>query len=204
MTRSSPALRGIEHIDDNWLQDALRAAPSYNMRVANAIGRIVRCIHGLGDLHRTVRLDELEVYLGRSTAASLKQRLRQHSRTHRGHNYALVLFTCDPSRIESLERVGVTILTKLNARGVLCVGRANRWNSAGGAPPRPGETALVYMTWRITAPIEHERPSITDVRDIAHEVHRETNGAYTAQTVETGLRHIKRRSAADPLHWWAP
>ena len=46
---------------------AIASAPAYDFKVASAIRRTVEMIHGLQDLHRDTPLQQVEVYLDRSS-----------------------------------------------------------------------------------------------------------------------------------------
>jgi hypothetical protein len=203
MATDTPAFQGIGLVDDVWLKDALRAAPAYGARVASAIRRTIRCIHGLEKLHRTVPRDELEVYLGRATETTLTQRWKHHFNA-RGHNYGAILFLCDTDRVEALEDVAIKTLKKLRERDALCVGNANKWPGNAGRSPRTREDALIYMTWTIGDPVEWSKPSSNDIREIASEVAEETDREFSAKQVETGLTSLKRLTEYDRLYWWTP
>jgi hypothetical protein len=203
MAIDTPAFQGIGRADDVWFKDALRAAPAYGAKVASAIRRTIRCIHGLEKLHKTVSRDALEVYLGRATETTLAQRWRHHFE-ERGHNYGAILFRCDTDRVEALEDVAIKILRKLHDRDALCVGTANKWPGNVGRPPRLSEYALIYMTWTIVGPVEWSKPSSNDIQEIASEVVEETDREFSAKQVETGLTSLKRLTEYDRLYWWKP
>jgi hypothetical protein len=203
MATDTPAFQGIGRVDDVWLKDALRAAPAYGAKVASAIRRTIRCIHGLEKLHKTVPRDELEVYLGRATETTLAQRWRHHFES-RGHNYGAILFLCDTDRVEALEDVAIKILKKLYDRDALCVGSANKWPGNVGRSPRSSEYALIYMTWTFGNPVEWSKPSINDIREIASEVAEETDRESSAKQVEKGLDSLRRLTEYDRLVWWNP
>lgn len=200
MPASTPAYQGLHDIDDVYIQEAIQVVPRYGPKVASAIRRTIRCIHGLARLHRTIDRDELEVYLGRATETTLAQRWRAHAR-ERGHRWGLVLFTCDHDRVEVLEDVAVRILQKLRERNALCVGNANVWRGTGGAPPRR-EDALVYMTWKSGQPIDWRKLSREGMRALAAEVQAETRFDIATQQIDAGLETLKRVTEYDPLHWW--
>lgn len=197
---STPAYQGLHDLDDLYIQEVIQVAPRYGTRVASAIRRAIRCIHGLERLHRTVDRDELEVYLGRATETTLAQRWRAHAR-ERGHRWGVVLFTCDHDRVELLEDVAVRVLQKLRARNALCVGNANVWRGSVGARPRR-EDALVYMTWKIGNQIDWRRPGRAEIRAVAAEVHAETPFDLATRQIDAGLEALKRVTEYDPLHWW--
>lgn len=203
MASDTPVFQGIAHVDDAWLTDALRAAPAYGSRVASAIQRTIRCIHGLEALHSTVPRDQLEVYLGRATETTLAARWKQHSKT-RGHNYGIILFLCNTDRVEALEDVAIKTLKKLKDRDALCIGNANMWPGNVGRSPRSNEYALVYMTWKIGEQIEWTKPSINEIREIASEVADETDREFSVRQIETGLSALKRIGQCDRLRWWNP
>lgn len=200
---SSPALRGISHFNETWLKAALKAAPSYNIKLAEAIKRTIRCIHGLENLHNTIRRSELDVYLGRATEGTLAERWKQHAK--KGFEYGMILFTCDPDRVEGLEHTAIKILQKLTEHKRLCVGSANVYPGSSGSKPRQ-ELALVYMTWKPKPkPVKFEKPSISEIREIAKEVTNENHPfKLNAQQVENGLNALKRINEIDRLHWWQP
>lgn len=137
----------IDTADEDAVLAGIAAAPQYDVRVANAIRRTIEMIHGLDDLHARAGLEDIEVYLGRSSesAGHVLSRWRAH-RENRGHKYAAVLFTCDAYRAEDLEGVAVKVLTRLKDYNTLCVGNANVARGGGGGAPAT-DRALIYMTW---------------------------------------------------------
>ncbi len=200
MPASTPAYQGLHNVDDLYIREAIRVAPRYGAKVASAISRTIRCIHGLARLHRTIDRDELEVYLGRATETTLTQRWRAHAKA-RDHQWGVVLFTCDHDRVEALEDVAVRVLQKLHERNALCVGNANVWKGSGGAPPRR-EDALVYMTWKSGDQIGWRKPSREEIRAVAVGVRAETRFDIATRQIDAGLETLKRVTEYDPLHWW--
>ena len=122
----------IDTAEHYAVEQGINGAPHYNIRVANAVRRTIEVIHGLQDLHLRAGLDDIEVYLGRSSHSSdhVLSRWRSH-REHRGHKFATVLFTCDAERAERLEGVAVKILKRLKNYGTLCVSNANVMGGGG-------------------------------------------------------------------------
>lgn len=205
MARSIPAYQGISHVDPNWLEEALRLAPSFNSKVSSAISRVIRCIHGLEKLHRTVHRDALEIYIGRATETTLEQRWKAHAKhLGRKHQFGAILFTCEPARVERLEHLAVKIIAQLKKRALLCVGNANVSDGNRGLQPR-SECAIVYMTWRIIDQTsDWAKPSLDQIKEIAGELRRELTDDIKRLQIQRGLMSLKRLSERDPLHWWCP
>lgn len=202
MREATPAYHGIWKLDAKFLSAALATAPSYGVRVADAIGRTVRCIHGLEELHSSVSRDELEVYIGRATANTVASRWSDHA-SNRGHDYGAVLFTCSSDRVERLEGIALKVLRKLKSRELLCVGNANCHSAPSGRPPRADEVALIYMTWTKSRQTIWDKPGVAQIREIAAEVAEEVDDV-TKKQVETGLYALKRLNERDPMYWWTP
>ncbi|MEK6736824.1 MAG: hypothetical protein AABY47_09650 [Pseudomonadota bacterium] len=212
MAKRNPAYQGIEQVDEDWLSLAMKASPHYGLKVASALSRTIRCIHGLQKLHGKSQLSELEVYVGRATITTLKHRWAKHAAGKRGHRYGVILFCCNHDRVERLEDLAIRILDKLRDRKLLCVANANKWPGNKGRKPR-AEEALVYMTWRY-ANEEFDfyaRPTIDQLREVSKEVHQETRDVHqetdrkiTRKQISNGVRMLKRLTAKDPLYWWHP
>jgi hypothetical protein len=203
LSGTTPAYSGIGLLDEVYLSEALSSAPSYSTKVANAIGRTIRCIHGLEALHRTAMREQLEVYIGRASESTLAQRWKSHHKA-RGHNYGAVVFTCERDKAEVLEDIAIKALKKLRERDALCVGSANVWNGNAGKPPRRDEVAVIYMTWKISESVLWTKPTLGEIREVAHEVATETLYPVAAVQVERGLGTLKRLSESDKLKWWTP
>ena len=121
MAKPVSAYHGIKQIHEDWLREALTSAPHHGIEAASAIGRVIRCIHGLQDLHSARDLSEVEVYIGRATKSTLHQRWNAHVESH-DHCYGAIMFCCDPDQVERLEDIAVRILTKCKKRHLLCGG----------------------------------------------------------------------------------
>jgi len=78
LAESISAYHGIKQIHEDWLREALTSAPHHGIKAASAIGRVIRCMHGLQDLHTARDLSGLEVYIGRATKSTLRQRWNTH------------------------------------------------------------------------------------------------------------------------------
>ena len=92
------AHHSIGHFHESWLDDAMKEAPFFK-RPADAMRHVYRCIHSLKDMHRLHGLTELEIYLGRATRGSLRQRWSSHAKdAHRRHQCGAILFRCDAAR----------------------------------------------------------------------------------------------------------
>lgn len=117
MGRELPVHYAINHIEEVWLDKAVRAAPFYDAQFAVAMQWIQRCIHGLKGMHRSEGLAKLEVYLGRATRSSLRQRWTSHARDpRRRHQYGAILFRCDATVVQCLEDVAIALLSSSIAR----------------------------------------------------------------------------------------
>ena len=193
----------IDTAEHYAVEQGINGAPHYNIRVANAVRRTIEVIHGLQDLHLRAGLDDIEVYLGRSSHSSdhVLSRWRSH-REHRGHKFATVLFTCDAERAERLEGVAVKILKRLKNYGTLCVSNANVMGGGGGGLPAT-RVAVVYMTWRTGAdPTEYQKPGVDVIRHGASEVSAAVQHVIAPRQLETGLMALKRLQIRAPMEWF--
>ncbi len=205
MLKFIPVCQNIERIEQAWMDDAIRAAPHYETRVASAIEHTIGCIHGLQDLHPKTDLLQLEVYLGRATVGTLEQRWKSHANDpNKNHRYGAIVFCCDYDQVERLEDLAVRIMKKLRANELLCVGNANKWDGNQGRPPRT-EQAVIYMTWcKLDREIPFTRPGIKEIRQLSYEVHKESPFPTTRGQLLRGLRILKRIQSRVPLRWWEP
>jgi hypothetical protein len=195
----------IGEADEVRVLEGIKAAPQYGKSVAGAIKHTIKVIHGLQKLHPTYTLQDLEVYLGRSSEdpAQVLGRWERH-RNKYGHKYAAVLFTCEVERAVKLEGLANNLLEKLRARGALCVGNAN--TAPDGRGKIPGTPlAVIYMTWgKNQAVIGYGRPTIDDIRQVAEEAYRQADVFVTKQQLERGLMAMKRKTNWDRLRWSRP
>ena len=196
----------IGEVDEKRLWMGIQNARHYGVKVAGAIKRTIRAIHGLEDLIESHDLKSLEIYLGRSAESSkhVMNRWKAHNKKF-GHKYATVLFACEAGRAQFLEEIALRVLDKLKRRGALCVGNANTAKDGRGRPPK-SETAVVYMTWRIGGEIrEWEKPNADVIKDVARKVSQDMAGAIPRLQLEGGLQILKKvRTAKAKLDWSRP
>jgi len=60
----------IPYAREDDIQNSIKRAPQYDAKIAKALSRTIEMIHGLADLHHRALLDEIEIYLGRSSDRS--------------------------------------------------------------------------------------------------------------------------------------
>jgi hypothetical protein len=102
MKKKTPVLQiNPNLIDGLFLTDSLKNAPKYNKKYKSAIERIIKCIHGLESFHKKASREQLEIYIGRATKSTLKNRWKQHSAVKK-HTHGVVLFTCGHEWVEDL------------------------------------------------------------------------------------------------------
>lgn len=195
----------IGEADEDRVLEGINAAPQYGKKVAGAIKRTIKVIHGLDRLLDRLALDDLEVYLGRSSDAPSRVLSRwADNLKKRGHKYAAILFTCETERAHKLEGLANRILKKFGDRGVLCVGNANTVGDGRGRIPGTSRS-VIYMTWgKNLDETDYCRPGIVDIRYVAEEVYREAGGFVTRQQLERGLMTMKRRTNRERLRWNRP
>jgi hypothetical protein len=205
MKKKTPVLQiNPNLIDGSFLNDSLKNAPKYNKKYKSAIERIIKCIHGLDDFHKKASREQLEIYIGRATKSTLKNRWKQHS-TIKRHAYGVVLFTCGHEWVADLEMVGIKILKKLKEKGMLCVKDIkNQTSSKRGKKPRK-EDAIVYMTWKISPESnEWTKPSKNDISNIADEIYYELDKeiGVTKKQLHEGLQPLKSLTKLDGLTYY--
>lgn len=197
---SNPAFV-IDAVDEIALRQAINKAPNYETKVASAIKRSIRMIHGLPALHRNAPLEDLEIYLGRASTHTVLNRWRA-SRRDRGHKYATILFSCDTERAVELEGLANKLLRELKDRKTLCVGNANV-NPHGGGMVADNDDSVVYMTWGKFGDLEYAtKPDIDSIREVAQKVAETYSETFTYNQIENGLRLAKRLSAKERLDWF--
>ncbi len=192
----------IGEADENRVLEGIEAAPQYGKKVAGAIKRAIKVIHGLDALFNRLELRDLEVYLGRSSddPTQVLGRWEQARKKHR-HKYAAILFTCEADRASKLEGLANKVLKKLKAHGALCVGNANTAGDGRGRKPgRP--LAVIYMTWgENTGNNGFGKADIDIIRRVTEETYHEAGGFVTKKQIEGGLRTIKRMTLKARLRW---
>lgn|SRR5574340_615682 len=192
----------IDDADEDRVLEGIEAAPQYGKKVAGAIKRTIKVIHGLDALLKRRELRDLEVYLGRSSddPTQVLGRWVAHRR-ERGHKYAAVLFTCEADRAAKLEGLANKVLKKLKVYDALCVGNANTAGDGRGRKPgRP--LAVIYMTWgENTENNGFGKADIDIIRRVAEETYHEAGGFVTKKQLEGGLRTIKRMTHKARLRW---
>jgi hypothetical protein len=195
-------------IDETFIDFAIKRSPNYNKKHADAIKRTIRCIHGLERFHLNpkyfkvpvpVRREQLEIYIGRATRATLKSRWVSHMKSKK-HLYGMVLFSSTHEWVEDLEEIAIRILQKLKSRGTLCVKNLeNEKKGKAGKKPR-NEEAIVYMTWKYSETTsDWRKPGVKDISQIANEVSKETTAAVTKLQIVNGLQPLKSLNELDPL-----
>lgn len=202
----------IYNAREDDLQRSIAQAPKYDAKIASALSRVIKAIHGLADLHKNkkVSLKQIEVYLGRSSdlPKHLKLRWQQH-RNEKKHQHGIVLFKCEPDQAEYLEEIGIRVVRKLKGYNTLCVGNVNIRDKAG-RPPDSSSTAVIYMTWRTKSkPAGYERPSSPIIKRVASEVASELNKVtpqqkVTSQQLEKGLKASRSEKTQKAKLDWDP
>jgi hypothetical protein len=181
------------------LQTEIDRAPNYGTKVALAISRTIKSIHGLVHLHGGLKLEDIEIYIGKSAdrPASVYTRWRAHSdRKH--HRFGLILFKCTQNKAKVLEKVAIRLFHNLKERGRLCVGQANV------AKHSPGRDALsdncvIYMTWNIlNQPCPFTKPTQLMVNEISETISAGMTEVSALQ-VRNGLKSIKRLSTREKI-----
>ncbi len=191
----------IDTADSDVVSRAIAQAPNYGAKVASAIKRAIRVIHGLPELHKNALLDDIEVYLGRASSYTVLNRWRA-SRNERGHKYATILFSCDTERAVELEGLANKLLRGLKDRNTLCVGNANV-NPHGGGKVADNDLSVVYMTWGVGFNPEYaEKPDINVIREVSREAAAAYAGLFSYNQIENGLRLTKRLSEKERLEWF--
>ncbi|NNC04258.1 hypothetical protein HJC10_15575 [Corallococcus exiguus] len=190
----------IDTADWEGINQAVTHAPNYETKVACAIKRTIRVMHGIAHLHRNTMLEEVEVYIGRAGYTNVLNRWRD-SRSKRGHFYAAVLFSCETGRAIELEGLANRLLCGLKERRTLCVGNANV-NPHGGGRVADCDLSVVYMTWDVKRNPEYgEKPDINVIREVSKEASVSCSGGFSYSQIEHGLRLTKRLSEWDRLVW---
>lgn len=196
----------IDVANPDLVSAAIASAPAYDLRVASAIRRTVEMIHGLQDLHRDTPLQQVEVYLGRSSCSAdyLLNRWNDHWTNHK-HRYGTVLFTCEANKGKQLETLAIKVLRRLKREhNSLCVGNANVKNGAQGRPPATDQ-AVIYMTWRIMPDaINYEKPGVKIIRAVAQAVYEECAGWVKKAQLCRGLltlQQLKSKVRLSPAPW---
>ncbi len=196
----------IDVANPNLVARALATAPAYDLRVASAIRRTVRMIHGLQGLHENTPLKRFEVYLGRTSFSEdyLLQRWNAHWANY-NHKYAAVLFTCDANKVNQLEKLAHRILRRLkDDHDSLCVGRANVKDADQGRPSAT-EKAVIYMTWRIMPEaINFKRPGVAIIRAVAQAVYEDCADWVKKGQLLRGLLTLKKLTSKvrlSPAPW---
>jgi hypothetical protein len=156
--------------DEEGFYEAANAAPHYGTHVSPAISRVIRAIHGIEKLHQRCRLQDLEVYLGRSGWSSAVSRLWSHASGPKQMQFGGPLFTCDAARAARLEGLAIKVLMRLKAADRLCVGNANI-SPHGGGGRSSDDISVVYLAWRQRPSDNPDRkPTMSLVREIAKDL----------------------------------
>jgi len=188
-------------IDESFLNESIKNSPTYNKKYKSAIERIIKCIHGLERFHKKTSREQIEIYIGRSTKSTLKNRWTEHM-NKKQHTHGLILFTCSHEWVEDLEKVGIKVLKKLKDKELLCVKDIkNLTASKRGRKPKE-EDAIVYMTWRDThSSTTWRKPTKENIREISEEIYSEIRDEIkiTKKQIDNGLQTLKSLSSYDLL-----
>lgn len=165
-----------------------------------AIGLVVRAIHDLPRLLPDRGMENIEVYLGRSTEDELLRRWAEH-RDEKQHDHGIVLFRTFTAQVELFEQLALEVLKRLHDRRVLCV--RNIVPRSIGNLPDAGH-ALIYMTVGRRSGVKLRRPTVGDLQEIAEEVASAMDGYHssyqvTEDEVLKGLRPMRFREPQQVL-----
>jgi hypothetical protein len=169
----------INYIDtsihkDLVLNSLVEYAPKCN-KPRQAIEETILSIHGLKTFHKDLyALNEIEIYIGRSSQKNILSRWKAHFKLKK-HDYAAVLFKCDPNYVEDLELFSIKIIKKLDQENSLCVRKIHNIKTKKTGPkPNLNDNSVVYMTWRYKdGEKETKKPGIQLIRRIANETYKE-------------------------------
>lgn len=185
-----------QHVDDG-----VAAAPFYQ-RFGDAVKHVIRAIHAIPTLFRGVSRGAIEVYLGRAggTPEHVAGRFRTHHDS-KDHAHGAVLLEGDTESVISWEGSANRILRGLERRGLLCV--ANILAGENGPTPST-KTSVVYMTWREIPRVDIDRPSRSDVTEIAEEVASSVHEVRPAKQIATAMAPITRPGTEYADMQWHP
>ena len=175
------------------IQKSIDEAPNYGARVANALSRTIRAIHGLADFHKALKLEDIEVYIGKAedSPTAIFKRWLAHNKSKK-HRFGMVLFRCSQTRAKVLEKVGIRVFDALTAKNRLCVGKANIAKGSQGRDAT-APNCVVYLTWTVMdTPSPFTKPNKKIIQDVAATVAAAMKDSVTAAQISTGLRPIKR------------
>ena len=186
--------------DTRKLQDAINKAPQYNVKAASVLKHIIKVIHRLPKMHRNLRLQDIEIYIGKSAnnVGALSKRWKLHQK-NRHHIFGMVLFSCTKASAKTLEKLAIRIIKRLKDNNSLCVGQANVSSGSGGRDQVSGQT-VIYMTWApLLKPTGYVKPTVKIIKAVAMEVVHGMNNAVKEQQVLTGLGAITQVSTYTKL-----
>lgn len=192
---------------EDFINNSIKNSPNYlkRIRTKDAIQRTIRCIHGLRPLHKKFEMNEIEIYIGRTSENKLIQRWKSHFEKKQ-HTFAAILFVCSHDYVEDLELVAIKILKKLQDQQKLCVKSIkNEKTRKTGGKPRKEERAIVYMTWKYSnGPSENTKPGIELLKEIATETYIETKKEVKIRSIQIqqGLLSLKKINTYDKLEFY--
>lgn len=189
-----PALP-LSGVTESHIGKALQSAPEFRTRYKYVVRHVIRTIHAIPTLFRDASMEEVELYLGRSSSGGVLRRFAEH-RIKRQQDYGVVVFRTPGTVVRNLESMALRIIDGLRNAGALCV--RNIRTDMGG---RANAGGVVYMTWRFQEPVQLLKPSTALLDTLANEAATASKLDIEPQEIRTGLRSIRSRKDVGHLYW---
>lgn len=185
----------LEGMAQSHIGKGLKASPEFRTRYKYIVRHVIRTIHAIPTLFHNACLEEIELYLGRSSPSGVLRRFIEH-RDKRQQEYGVIVFRTPGTVVRNLESMALRIIDGLRNAGALCV--RNIRTDMGG---RANAGGVVYMTWRFQEPMQLLKPSTALLDTLAIEAATASKLDIEPQEVRTGLRSIRSRKDVGHLYW---
>jgi hypothetical protein len=159
-------------------------------------------IHGIPGLYTNIDLDNLEIYIGRTTKTTFLGNIFYKAKQN--FDGVVVFAKCEMQRAKKYEKLCQAILMKQRLHKGLCVkGILNKRAHSGG--PENDTEALIYVAWKISRATGYIGfPTIDTRYEIAHEIMIENNTREISpglQTLVKALESARRPRTCQHIYW---
>lgn len=146
-------------------------------------------VHGIPNLYFDIDLDNLEIYIGRTTSENLYA--NASFKAQNNYDGMIPFAMCDMRDAVRFETLYQAIIMLQRKKDALCVkGILNR--RAWGGGPMAGPTAVIYIAWRVSRGVgKIGFPDVKIRNEIANEVHDDNRLFEIAPSKESIVRALE-------------
>ncbi len=159
-------------------------------------------VHGIPSLYEGVGLENIEIYVGRTTKGTIFSNAR--FKIQNGYDGMIAFGKCEMEKAKKFEHLYQAIVMKQQENDALCVKDVLNKRAHGGGPELD-DVAVIYLAWKLSARPGYIGFPDAEVRQlIADELYddeRLEDRVPGRETLMTALEAAKRVGTKQHLYW---